>query len=146
MMGKRSIFNNARITIYGLFRDDRCVYVGRTRDLERRLVTHRNNFGEEFAAIKPRILKEVSPDKASIEEWKTIHEYKNKGEADYNKEPSQSETRGLGMYADDYDWFTKAAQLANRSRIRMIRYVISEWKAGRSVLLTIEDGKNGSRK
>lgn len=60
------------------------------------------------------------------------------------KDKENAPTRNVAFYLDDYEWFSKAAEYANRSRVRMIRHVVSKWKDGEPVLLTVDmSGKNG---
>lgn len=78
----------ATVFIYGLFHQDRCVYVGRTADPTKRMQTHAPRFEIELGA-KPvmRILQKVSPDLAVQAEEKAILEYRRLGQAEFNKFP-----------------------------------------------------------
>lgn len=76
------------IHIYGVFIKDRCIYVGRTSDLNRRSHTHvlrfRKLFNEEPVV---RTLKRVSLESSAHAEWAMIRLYKDLGQADFNAEP-----------------------------------------------------------
>lgn len=59
------------------------------------------------------------------------------------KKKEKAPTRNVAFYLDDFDWFSKAAEYANRSRVRMMRHVISKWREGEPVLLTVDMSSNG---
>lgn len=62
------------------------------------------------------------------------------------KKKEKVDTRNLTVFKDDLEWFDGAADAADRSRIRMFRYIVGQWKAGQPVLLTTEPQQNGERK
>ncbi len=55
----------------------------------------------------------------------------------------KADTRNVAFYVDDFEWFSRAADYANRSRVRMIRHCISKWRDGEPVLLTVDMSGNG---
>lgn len=55
-------------------------------------------------------------------------------------------TRNVAFYLDDFEWFSKAADYANRSRVRMMRHVIAKWKDGEPVLLTVDMSRKNNGK
>jgi hypothetical protein len=59
------------------------------------------------------------------------------------KDKKETPTRNVAFYKDDFDWFSRAAEYANRSRVRMMRHCISKWKEGEPVLLTVDMSGNG---
>lgn len=142
------------ITIYGLFVDDRCVYVGRTKNLEVRTPPNKLRVQRLFGKIPTvRALKRVHPNRASFSEWQMIQDFKVLGQAELNRQHSSqrktleiNQIRNLAVYKDDLEWFDGAADCADRSRIRMFRYIVAQWKAGQPVLLTTEPQQNGRRK
>lgn len=72
-----------RVFVYGLFKGDECVYVGRTKDLVRRTANHRVNLGSDgFDEV--RILKKVNSATANASERKQIQFYKARGQAKLN--------------------------------------------------------------
>lgn len=43
------------------------------------------------------------------------------------------EVRNLSVYREDLKDFDLAAEATERSRVRLFRWIVSEWKAGRAV-------------
>lgn len=58
-----------------------------------------------------------------------------------SKAEPKPEVRNWSMYLDDFNWLDRAADYSDRSRIRLIRYCVSQWKRGLPVLLTVDDSK-----
>jgi hypothetical protein len=58
----------------------------------------------------------------------------------------ESGKRNVAFDRSDYEWFSRAARNHfTRQRTALIRYLISEWKAGRAVLLQSPNGKVASK-
>lgn len=74
------------VSIYGLFAEDQCLYVGRTRKPETREASHRARFAG-ILGTEPefRVLHQVGDEAASAAERDTIQHYRKLGQAKYNK-------------------------------------------------------------
>ena len=141
------------ITIYGLFIDGRCVYVGRTKSLPVRTPSNNRRCLRLFGKTpEVRALRRVHPDLASKIEWETIRDFKTLGQADLNRicgqrkngaKPSDS-SRQLAVYKDDYDFFSELADQNDRSRARMFRYAMAQIREGKPVPYV--GGENGEGK
>jgi len=51
--------------------------------------------------------------------------------------PKKPSVRNLGIYEDDFRKWGRAAEGSGRSRARLMRFVLSEWSAGRAVHVPI---------
>lgn len=58
---------------------------------------------------------------------------------------TKAEMRNLSVFKEDLEWFDKIADYADRSRIRMFRYIISQSKAGQPVLLPVDNETGETR-
>jgi hypothetical protein len=72
--------------IYGVFVNDRCIYVGQTIHLGKRAATHRERFSE-ILGIEPeiKVFAVLTPDIADQFEAAEIQSRKKIGEAEYNR-------------------------------------------------------------
>jgi hypothetical protein len=79
-----------KVIIYGLFHQDRCVYVGQTRDPKARESCHRKRFSD----LRPefRVLRTVSESKALQVEHSIILKYRKIGQAEHNRQPFPKKT------------------------------------------------------
>lgn len=77
------------ITVYGIFDDDRCIYIGRTLNFPKRMRGHKILARHRFSGLPSvRALKIVSQNLGHETEHSLIHKYASVGQADYNKNGS----------------------------------------------------------
>ncbi len=77
--------------IYGVFRHGACIYVGATQNLWQREKAHRSRFGK---AIDFRVFhRTLSCERASELERRTIKEYQERGQAQFNGKPYRKSNR-----------------------------------------------------
>ncbi len=81
-----------KIAIYGMFDGDRCRYVGRSENPNRRAVQHR----ERFKNAKLKILQWVHERSASSAEGLAIKKYKSIGQAEANRCSHIADTLAIG--------------------------------------------------
>lgn len=129
------------MTIYGLFIDDRCVYVGRTKDLTMRTASNNRRCMRLFGKVpEVRALRRVHPNLASKAEWDTIKDFKLLGQAELNKlcgkrhlEGAKSTFRTISLYKEDYDFFSQLSEQHDRSLPRMFRHLMAQLRSGQSI-------------
>lgn len=143
------------ITVYGLFIDGRCVYVGRTENLAARTPPNNRRCLRLYGkAPEVRSLKRVHPNRASAAEWELIRDFKTLGQADLNRlvgartngSRANAQTRNLAVYKDDYDFFTEVSDQNDRSRARMFRYAMAQIREGQPIPFTADNNGRVLRK
>lgn len=72
------------VVIYGLFDGARCIYVGKTRNLERRIQEHKPWIRFLKKPVVATVLHKTTPERAAACERRTIRKFRKLGQADYN--------------------------------------------------------------
>lgn len=74
------------VIIYGLFDGDRCIYVGKTRNLTKRMYAHNHYLKFLGRPVVAMVLQQTTLERGSACERRVIRKFRKIGQAEFNRQ------------------------------------------------------------